>query len=302
MATKNDTSSKFRIFSIAAIASLLGAAALAYLQAGSANPSAAELAALSQAIPAQAGQALAGTDGAFNQLDASVTRLAQLRRAAGPGVPGSSSQWQKLESLAPRILERRGDVETIDDAVGKITASIAPILELSNELMDRSGSTALMQEFQQHVVAVGRAVNGLSANEDAVAAAGGIADDTAFLRSVTDALSGSETALDVRPLNEQGREVALLPIIAHLSAVEAQIERISGSAAQVSGLNGVHVELVAAASDLGRAFGGGGASSVLPEFLQTPWLPLGLIFLTVLLVIVFIFINSGASNFDRIAN
>ncbi len=302
MAIKNHTSSTFRIISIATVASLLAAAALAYLQAGSTNPSAAELAALSQAIPSQAGEALAGSEGAFDRLDASVTKLAQLRRAAGPGVPGSSAQWQELESLAPRILERRSDVETIEDAVGKISASIVPILELSNELMDRSGSTALMQEFQQHVVAVGRAVNGLSVNEDAVAAAGGIAADAAFLRTVTDALSGAATELDVRALDQQSREVALVPIISHLTDVEVQIERISNSVAQVSGLNGVHAQLVASANELRSAFGSGDASSDLPKLLLTPWLPLGLIILAAILVVALVVLNSGASKFEKTAN
>ena len=302
MVTKKGTSSTFRIISIATIASLLAAAALAYLQADNTNPSAAELAALSQAIPSQAGEALAGNDGAFDRLDASVARLAQLRRAAGPGVPGSSGQWQELESLAPRILERRSDVETLYDAAGKISASIAPILELSNELMDRSGSAALMQEFQQHVVAVGRAVNGLSTNADVAAAAGGIVDDAAFLRTVTDALSGAATELDVRALDQQSREVALVPIISHLSDVDVQIERIGSSVAQVSGLNGVHAQLVASANELSTAFGSGGASNGLPKTLSSPWLPLGLILLAALLVVVLIVINAGASKFEKTAN
>jgi twitching motility protein PilJ len=301
MATKKDTSSTFRTFSIATITLLLAAAALAYLQAGNTNPAAAELAALSQAIPSQAGQALAGNDGAFDRLDASVARLAQLRRAAGRGVPGSSGQWQKLESLAPRILERRSDVETIYDAAGKISASIAPILELSNELMDRSGSTALMQEFQQHVVAVGRAVNGLSVNEDALAAAGGIADDAAFLRTVTDALSGAETELDVRALDSGSREIALVPIISYLTDVKVQIERIRNSVANVSGLDGVYAQLVASADELGVAFEGGGAGNGLPKILLTPWLPLGLIFLAALLVVVLAVINGRASKFEKTA-
>ncbi len=301
MATKKDTSSTFRTFSIATITLLLAAAALAYLQAGNTNPAAAELAALSQAIPSQAGQALAGNDGAFDRLDASVARLAQLRRAAGRGVPGSSGQWQKLESLAPRILERRSDVETIYDAAGKISASIAPILELSNELMDRSGSTALMQEFQQHVVAVGRAVNGLSVNEDVLAAAGGIADDVAFLRTVTDALSGAETELDVRALDSGSREIALVPIISYLTDVKVQIERIRNSVANVSGLDGVYAQLVASADELGVAFEGGGAGNGLPKILLTPWLPLGLIFLAALLVVVLAVINGRASKFEKTA-
>ena len=300
MAKKTKTSNAFRLVSLATVLSLLAAAALAYLQAsaGAASPSAPELAALSQAIPAQAGQALAGEPGAFDRLDASVTRLAQLRRSAGPGVPGSSAQWQELEALAPRILERRDDVEAINEAASLINAGIAPILELSNELLDQSGSTAVIQEFQQRAAALGRSVNGLVTNSDAATLASGVVDDAAFLREVTNALSGEPSELDVRPLTEQGREVALVPIISHLVEVEAQIDRISGSVSQVTGLTGVHAELDASAAKLAGAFEQSGSGSLLPEFLQSPWLPIGLIVFAILMVLVLIVVNKGSAKFE----
>ncbi len=302
MAKKNETSSTFRAVSIATVLSLLAAAGLAFLQAGSSNPSVAELAALSQAIPSQADQALAGENSAFDQLDVSVKRLAQLRRAAGPGVPGSSSQWQELESLAPRILERRDDVEAVNDATAKIVSNVGPMLELSNELLSQSGSTALIQEFQQRAAAVATAADSLTTNPDAVTVASGIAENVAFLRSVSDALSGEPTQLDVRPLSEQNRQVALVPIISHLADIEIQVDRINGSVSQVAGLTDVGDELRASAANLGNAIGGAGSVSVLPEVMQTPWLPLGLIFLALILVIVLVVLNSGAAKFERTAN
>ena len=299
MAKKNQTSSAFRAVSLATVASLLAAVALAYFQAGGSNPSAPELAALSQAIPAQAGRALAGEADAFDRLGRSLTRLAGLRRAAGPGVPGSSGQWQEIESLAPRILERRDDVEAINDAAQRVNADIAPMLELSNELLDQSGSTTVIQEFQQRAAALGQSVNGLATKVDATIIVSGIVDDAAFLREVTNALSGETSGLDVRPLNGQVREVALIPIIGHLAEIEIQVDRISGSVSQVSGLMSVQAELVASADKLAGAFGQSGG--VLPELLQSVWLPFGLVVFAILMVLALVVIHSGSAKFEKMA-
>ena len=105
MAKQTNVSSNFRIVAIAAAVMLLLAAALAYFQSGSGGSANAELAALSQAIPGQAQAALNGGNGGFDQLDTSVKRLAELRRGAGPALPGSSGQWQQLESQAGSILD-----------------------------------------------------------------------------------------------------------------------------------------------------------------------------------------------------
>ena len=93
MAKNTDTSTIFRTIAIVAAVLLLAAGALAYLQGKGSNPQAAELAALSQAIPTQAGEALDGAEGGFARLDASLERLLQLRRGAGPGIPGSQADW-----------------------------------------------------------------------------------------------------------------------------------------------------------------------------------------------------------------
>lgn len=301
MAKKNQSTSTFRLVASATVVTLLAAAGLAFLQAGNSNPSAAELAALSQAIPSQSSQALAGADGGFERLSASVTRLAQLRRSAGPGIPGSSNQWQKLESLAPRILERRADVEAINDAAFKINANVAPILELSNDLLDRSGSTALVQEFQQRTAALGAGVSTLTTRADTSAEASRISENVAFMRDVSNALSGEATGLDVRPLNSQDQEVLLVPINSHLVTIEEQMDRINASVSQVDGLADVQADLLASANDLGAAIAGAGSKSMLPGVLQSMWIPLGLILLAALLILVLIALNNGASKFERSA-
>ncbi len=297
MANKTETSSIFRIVAAVTAVSLLAAAALAYFQGGG-NGQAAEIAALSQSIPSQAGQAMAGEEDGFDKLDADLKRLAQLRRSAGASVPGSSSQWRQLESRAAAIIAKRDDVEALVDAGGILGASTAAMLELSNELLDRSGSTAVIQDFQQRVARIGRAAPGLTTNPNAASVATGIASDAVFLRTVADALAGESTELDVRALNDEGKQIALVPLLSHLTELETQVERINSSVGEVSGLATVHDELVASAATLFNAFSGNEAGSPLPGVLQTPWILLGLIGLAVLLVIVLLVLNSRSSHFE----
>ena len=139
MAKKTNVTSTFRIIAIVSAVLLLAAAALTYLGSSGGGGATAELAALSQSIPGQAGAALRGDANGFATLDASLKRLAQLRRSAGPGVPGSSSAWQELESRAAAVLAKRADVEAVNDAGANIATSTAAILELSNDLLDRAG-------------------------------------------------------------------------------------------------------------------------------------------------------------------
>jgi len=301
MANNTDTSTIFRIIAVLAAVLLLATGALTYLQSSGSNPQAAELAALSQAIPTQAGAALAGADGGFAKLDASVERLAQLRRGAGPGIQGSQAEWQQLESQAAAILAKRSDVETLSEAGTAIAGITDTILGLSNELLDRSGATAIIQEFQQRAARMGRAAPGLATNPNAGTIATGIAADAAFLRTVANALSGEDTELDVRPLNDEGREVVLVPIINELSIIEAAVENIGSSVNQVSGLTDVHTKLTASAATLGAAFAGSAGDRPLPGFLQIIWIPLALIAVSVILVISLMFLNTRSATFEQTA-
>jgi hypothetical protein len=77
MATKTDNASTFKIVAGLTAVLLIAAAGLIYLQSGSdGSSSGSELAALSQAIPSQATRALDGEAGAFDQLDASIKKVA----------------------------------------------------------------------------------------------------------------------------------------------------------------------------------------------------------------------------------
>ena len=301
MANKTDTSSIFRIIAVVTVISLLAAAALTYLHGDGGNGQAAELAALSQSIPSQAARAIAGEEGGFDNLDASLKRLAQLRRSASRSVAGSSSQWQQLESRAAAIVAKRGDVETLTNAGSVIAATAADTLELSNGLLDRSGSTAVIQDFQQRVARIGRAARGLTVNPNSATVATGIANDAAFLRTVADALGGKSTALDVRALNNEGKEVVLVPLAELLSELETQVDLVSSSVGQVSGLNDVHDDLVASAAALSNGFAGAESASSLPGMLRATWIPLALIALALLLVVGLLVLNSRSSHFEATA-
>jgi len=301
MANKADTSSIFRIVASLTAVLLIAAAVLAYFQSAGGNPQATELAALSQAIPNQASAALDGADGGFNKLDASLKRLAQLRRTAGSAVPGSSSDWQQLESRAAAIVAKRSDVEALTDAATNIDSTVAAILELSNELLDRSGATGIVQEFQQRALRISQSAPGLATNPGAATVAAGISDDAAFLRTVSDALSGEDTELDVRPLNDEGREVVLVPLASYLTDMEAQVDRIIGSVSQVSDLPRFQLELNTSAATLAEAFSGSASGNPLPEILQIFWIPLGLIIIAIALVVGLVALNSRTSKFEATA-
>jgi twitching motility protein PilJ len=301
MANTAETSSMFRIAAATTAVLLIVAAALTFFQGAGGNAQAVELAALSQAIPNQAGAALQGADGGFDKLDASLQRLAQLRRSVGPVVPGASSEWQQLESRAAAILAGRSGVEALTNAAASLNKDVTSILELSNELLDRSGATAVVQEFQLRAARIAQMAPGLATNLQAATTAAGIADDAGFLRTVANALAGDDTEFDIRPLNDEGREVVLLPLAGHLDNLEAQVERISSSIGQVGDLAAAHAELRSSAATLGNAFAGAESGSPLPGFLQIPWIPLGLIALALVLVVVLMLLNARSSKFETAA-
>lgn len=301
MANTADTSSLFRTVASVAAVLLLVAAALTFLQGGGGSSQVAELAALSQSIPNQATAALDGADGGFERLDASLQRLAQLRRSAGAAAPGGSSAWQQLESRAAAVLAKRGDVEALNEASNGAGKTVTTVLELSNDMLDRSGATGVIQEFQQRAARIARSAPGLASDVNAATTAAAIADDAAFLRTVADALSGEDTALDVRPLNAEGREAVLVPLAGLLSDLDAQVGQISSSVGQVADLAGVNTELASSAAALGNVFSGSEAGGVLPGFLQNRLITLSLIVLAILLLVGLMMLNAKTSQFEKTA-
>jgi twitching motility protein PilJ len=292
----------FRISASVTAVLLIVAAALTFFQGSGGGAQSTEMAALSQALPGQAGAAIQGAPGGFDKLDASLKRLASLRRSAGASVPGSSSQWQQLESRAGAIVAKRADIEMLAAATANIQSGTASILELSNEMLDRVGATAVVQEFQQRAARIGQVVAGLATNPDAATVAANISADAAFLQTVSDAMSGEDTELDVRPLNDAGREAVIVPLAALLAELQAEVARVNSSTAEIGNIAAAQAQLESSAASLASAFSGsGGSSSPLPGFLQVIWIPLGLIGLAIILVIVMIMLNSKSSKFEGMA-
>ncbi len=301
MANTTTTTNLFRLVALIAALALAGAAALLFLQArgGSAD---AELAALSQAIPGRAADALAGKNGAFAALDAEVKRLAELRRSAGAAVPGLSADWRDLEARAAAIVEKRSDVESVATAAAAIERAAAQALTISESLLEVSGATATLQEFQQRALRLADSASGLVTSANPEAAANAIAADAAFLRNVADALGGGATARDVRPLGAAEQETLLLPLTGHIADIEAELDAVVNGAPQVTGLAATKADLDAAAGRLlGSAFADSAGRGMLPGFLQAAWLPLALIGLGLLLVIGLAVLNTRIASFERTA-
>jgi len=298
MAKKTDTTPIFRLVALLIALSLLGAMALVYLQGQSGGGSSAELAALSQSIPARTADALAERAGAFDVLERNVGRLAELRR--GAGVPGNSADWQQLESRASAILARRTTLE----AVNGIGDSTAAILELSNELLTRSGATAAVQEFQRRANDVANMAAGLASDTDAAATAADMAEDAAYLRAVSNALSGEESELDIAALDEEGRAAVLEPLAGHISNLEARIDAIGSNVGQLTGLDAAQADVSAAANKLANAFSSSdaGVGSFLPGFLMTSSVPVGLMLLAIVLVVALVVLNVRMATFERLAH
>lgn len=299
MANKTDTSTMFRIVGLLAVVLLLAAAALVYLKGGGGSSSA-ELAALSQAVPGQASSAVRGASGAYDELSASVTRLAELRRSAGNSAPGSSADWQTLMSRASTILSSRDDVEALFAATALVAERADSVVQMSDGLLDRSGSTAIMQQFQQRADNLRQLATTMAQTPNSGDATA-MVDDVAFLRAVSNGLAGEDSQFDIRPLSGEARETTLVPILGDLAELEAQSEIIAASVHQVNGLAAPLTELRTTATTLGKAFVGAGSTGSLPGFLQSPLVPIVCIVLALLLVIGMLLLNTKSATFERVA-
>jgi twitching motility protein PilJ len=297
MASNIDNSSTFRAVAGFAAFLLVSAAALIYLQSGGGSPSAPQLAALSQAIPAQASRALNGDTRAFNELDASVKNVAKLRRT---GAPGRSSDWQQLESRAAAILAKRSEVEAVLAAASRMGIDASSLVVLANELLDRSSATAAIMEFQQRANRIREASSNIL--EGGESAASAIAEDIGYLRNVANALDGGTSDLDIRPLNGEGREVALVPVISSLTSLEEQSAALDSNIGQVSGLIETSAELSASAGVLLQsAFASSGGATFLPSSLNNSMIPAALVVVAILLIIGLLVLHSKSAVFERIA-
>lgn len=297
MAIKTDNSFTFKAIAALSAACLLVAAALIFFQSGAGASSATELAALSQAIPMQAARAVAGDSDAFDQLDRSVARLATLRRDSASA---RSSDWQQLETNATAILDKRREIEAVQSASSNIDADATAILALSNELLDRSGSTAIMQEFQQRADRIRQTAGRLPG--DGQAAANLIEGDVAFLRDVSNVLGGGPSELDVRPLDNRDRQAALVPVLDKLTGLEESVVQLSENLSEIGEPFSAQLALASTADKLlasGFDTTAGGDDSA--GLLQSRWAPIGAIVIALLLLGALLALHARTSLFERAA-
>ncbi len=303
MARNTDKSSAFTVLALLLGLSLLATVGILYLQLtsnGSSDGTGAALAAMSQSIPLHAVAAVSGDADAFLKLQEDRQRLANLRRdASSLGMPGGSAVWNDLDRHAQAILAKRAAVESIVSASAFVNQHMPAMLRASDELLDQSGATAMVQEFQNRGAAVQSSLALLAANvgsTDAESITAGIARDRAFLRMVTDAFSGASTSLDLVPLDDATREVALMPVISELMDIEAQVE--SAVAADLAGISASLSGAVSVSSMLLESEfsdGGSGGEGILAQ----PLLPLTLLGLAILLVAGLIFMHTRSAVYQK---
>ena len=298
MANTAKTAATFRILALLAVVLLLVAAALTYFGNGGGRSSA-ELAALSQSVPGLARAAVQGEPGALDALSDAVDKVTQLRR--GGDAPGRAVDWQTLHSNSMRVVENGERIAAFAAARAGTAARAEAIVQQSDALLDASSATGLMQEFQQRADRVRQAAMGLATDADAATAAA-MLEDVAFLRSVADALAGADSALDIRALSASDRDSILVPLLDELSELEALSGAVASNAATVAEAKAGLAEIDSSAAALRSEFGGSaGSSSTLPEVLQGPWIPLGLIGLVAIIVLVLMALNAKSSTFERMA-
>ncbi len=307
MARTTEKSSTFTILASLLAVSLLAAAGVMYLQSaagGSDAGPAPALAALSQAMPLHASSAVHGDAAGFERLQEDVQRLSGLRRGGSSiGLPGGAGPWGELEQYASAILAQRADIMAVVNAAASVEQHMPRMLAASDELLSRSGSTAVIQEFQRRGVAVQTAIAGLAANTanaNAGAIAQTIAVDLAYLRTVTDALGGAATNLDIAKLDNASIEAVLVPVMGDLTQMEGLVQAGVAAAANLAGLADSMAALTGVAGSLlASEFSslGAGGSGVLP----LPMILFGLVGVALLLLIGLVVIHAKTAIFERTA-
>jgi twitching motility protein PilJ len=294
------SSKTFSFLALIMTLSLLAAAGIIYLQSGTGGgANGAALAALSQAMPRHAESAVSGAPLGFGQLDNDNKRLASLISGAGVGLPGKSAQWRALQDSADAVLANRADVEIVSGAATFVNEHIPLLQANSDALMGSTGATTAILEFQLRASRLQSSLGSLAGSDDIAALSQSISDDLAYMRQVTNGLSGDATSLDLVALGNAEREAVLVPVISELTEIEAQVNAALAAAANLAGMAASIGALNAAATDLfANAFpvsAVGGAASLL----ASPELLIGLVIAALLMLGVLAVIHSKAAVFER---
>lgn len=304
--TMADNSSKSSIFtytaSILAVL-IIAAAGFMYLQSserGGADTSQLTLAALSQGIALHARDAIAGDANAFQRLETDLNQLRSLRRSS-TGSPGNRQSWDQLEQGADGILGRREALEAIIAAAATADSGTPALLTAADDLLLESGSTAVIQQFQQRSVELQRSLGGLLNSNDPATDAAAIAGHIVFLRQVVDALAGAGSELDVAPLDDATREATLVPMIQTLAEIEAQVNQALVGTGQLEGLKADLDSINGAAAALFEATSSISSSSSLPLFLSRPVIWQAMLGMALLMLIVLLVLQSKSAIYEETA-
>ena len=300
MASNPDKSSIFTVLAVVLAVLILSAAGLIYSQSsgdGGASGSSAVPAALSQSIPLHVANALAGDADALGRLENDVSRLAA---SDTRGLPGGTSSWDALMRDARAVLEKGADITAMTQAARAVATRIPPLLNASNGLLDESGATAAIQEFQRRAVNV----NANLANLAEATAAGNssvvqvLEDDITFMRSVTDALAGEASAQDISALTPTAREAVLVPVVSSLVDIEAQIStavtaagNLGGLSTNVNGLASTSAGLLDATMSSSTGSSGG--------MLANPMLPIALLVAALLAAAGLVLLHAKSAVYER---
>lgn len=300
MAAHTDKSSTFAILAAALALSLVATAGVTYLQSGNnggTDGQAAALAAMSQAVPLHAAAALRGDADGFTRLEADLAALAQL---SGSASARNTAAWNELERHAAAILQRQEQVMLVAGAARLVEDRMPRLLNASDALLDYSGATATIEDFQRRALAVQTLMSGLAADaaRGTAVAAQSIASDMAYLRAVTEALSGEATGLDVAPLGDAAREAALAPVISELAAMEGEVAAAVRAAPGLVVLE-EHVRGLSAAAETLLDDAAAAPEGAAPGPFSSPWLPILLLVFSLLLLAVLVVLHSKASIFER---
>jgi len=306
-----DKSSAFKVLAILLAATILAAAALLYLRSNDAADGDARLpaiAVISQSIPLHAREAAAGNASAFDRLGADIDRLVELRaEIPSLATPGDADTWDSLTENATAVRDRRADVVAVMTASSIVDEQMPRIMSASEALVDLSGATAAIQEFQRRGAAIDTALpeGVLSVARGAAEGAASdvaqrLSDDLAYMRSVLAAMAGEESELDVAALDASVIAETLDPLRAELAVIEPDVNAVIEAAPQLDSLARSLPALSAASSQLAGALT---TTSDAPAggLLDNPLLPIALLTLGLLLLGALAWLHSRSNVFERAA-
>jgi len=291
------TSKTFSILALLMTVFLIGTAAAIYFQSLSGGGGNTALAALSQAMPTHAASAAAGAPKGFEQLDKDARRLQQLISGAGSSLPGSRGQWQALQQSADALLAKRAEAQSTGLAIAFLEQHVPLLESASSKLLQRSGATSVIQEFQQRAVNLQTSLEALASGNDVQELSQAIEADLRYMRQVTNGLAGDETSLDIVALNNSAREELLVPVLSELAEIESHVNAALSAVANLNDLEPLAAAVSAAANDLfANLFveSSGGA-----RLTNTPIIALGLLAAALLLLGGLALIHSKSAVFER---